>query len=94
MREVKEQVKLNNLRLKHVTIQSELRYLIGAKVAGTVKWNRGLGSTWPKTEGLCPVQVTTRCQLPGSGCLAVPDPDWGVWFSSNPDQSQVTWNRC
>jgi hypothetical protein len=32
MREVKEQVKLHNLRLEHVTIRSELRYLIGAQV--------------------------------------------------------------
>jgi hypothetical protein len=32
MREVKEQVKLDNLRLGHVTIRSELRYLIGAQV--------------------------------------------------------------
>jgi hypothetical protein len=37
MREVKEQVMLDNLRLEHVTIRSELRYLLGAIVAGTVK---------------------------------------------------------
>jgi hypothetical protein len=37
MREVKEQVILDNLGLEHATIQSELRYLFGAKVAGTVK---------------------------------------------------------
>jgi len=35
-REVKEGLKLHNLRTDHVTIQSELRYLIGGKVAGTV----------------------------------------------------------
>jgi len=32
MREVKEQLKLHNLRTDHVTIRSELKYLIGAKI--------------------------------------------------------------
>jgi len=32
-------------------IRSEPRYLIGAKVAGTVKWNHGQGKTWPKNRG-------------------------------------------
>jgi len=32
MREVKEQLTLHNLRTDHVTIRSELKYLIGAKI--------------------------------------------------------------
>ena len=36
MLEVKELVKLRNLRIHHVTIRSELRDLIGTKVAGTI----------------------------------------------------------
>jgi len=50
MLEMKELVKLHNLHIHHVTIQSELRYLIGAEVAGTLKWNRGPSSTWPKNH--------------------------------------------
>jgi len=41
MREVKERPMLHNLHTDHVMIRSELKYLIGAKVVGTVKWNRG-----------------------------------------------------
>jgi len=48
-REVKEGLGLHNLRTDHVTIRSELRYLIGGKVAGTVIWNRGPGPTRPRT---------------------------------------------
>jgi len=40
MQEVKERLKLNNLRIDHVMIRSKLKYLIGAKVFGTIKWNR------------------------------------------------------
>jgi hypothetical protein len=32
-------------------IQLELKYLIGAKVAKTIKWNRGQGTTRPKNCG-------------------------------------------
>jgi hypothetical protein len=48
---VKEWLKLHNLHIDHVMIQSELKYLIGAKVAETRKWNRGMGSTQPKNHG-------------------------------------------
>jgi len=51
MREVKEQVQLDNLRLEYITTQSELRYLIGVKVAGTAKWNRSSGTTRPNNRG-------------------------------------------
>jgi hypothetical protein len=51
MQEVKELVELHNLRIHHVMIRSKLIYLIGGKVAGTVIWNRGPGSTLPKNRG-------------------------------------------
>jgi hypothetical protein len=38
MREVKELVKLHNLCTDHVTIQSELKYLMGAKVVWLKCW--------------------------------------------------------
>jgi hypothetical protein len=36
MQEVKEGLKLNNLRIDYVMVRSKLKYLIGAKEAGTV----------------------------------------------------------
>ena len=53
-REVKERLKLHNLRTDHIVIRSEIKYLIGAKVAGKVIWNRGFmsgpGNKPAKTE--------------------------------------------
>jgi hypothetical protein len=46
--EVKDRLKLHNLRIHHVMIRSELKYLIGAKNVGTAKWTRGLVPTRPK----------------------------------------------
>jgi hypothetical protein len=69
MREVKEQVKLDNLRLEHVMIRSELRYLIGAKVAGTVIWNHGLGSTRPKNHGFMSGPGNNPALVTGFGLL-------------------------
>jgi len=48
MREVKEGLKLHNLRTDHVTIRSELIYLIGAKAVGTVYLEPRLGSNLAK----------------------------------------------
>jgi len=48
---VKEPLILYNLRIDHVMIRSQLIYLNGAKVAGTVIWNRGPGTTRPKNRG-------------------------------------------
>jgi len=50
-REVKEWLVLYNLCTDHIMIRSELKYLIGAKVAGPVQWNRGPGTTWPNNGG-------------------------------------------
>jgi len=67
MRQVKEQVNLDNLHLEHVAIQSELRYLIGAKVAGTVNGTAGGVQHGQKTLCLYPVKVTTTPGHCGSG---------------------------
>ena len=66
-REVEERLKLHNLYIDHVMIWWDLRYLIGAKVAGTVKWNSSAGTTQPTHMGLCLLQVTTppRQSRPG-----------------------------
>jgi len=50
MQEVKEQLKLNNVGIEHVMIRSKLKYLIGGKVVGTVKWNRCPVRTLPRTR--------------------------------------------
>jgi len=47
---VKERLILYNVRIDHVTIQSQLIYWIRAKVAGTAIWNCGPGTTWPKNR--------------------------------------------
>jgi len=47
-RKVEERLKLHNLHTDHFMICWDLRYLIGAKVAATVKCNRGPGTTQPK----------------------------------------------
>ena len=49
--EVKELVKLHNLRVHFVLIQSELKFSVGVKVAGTIIRNSGPGSTWPNNGG-------------------------------------------
>jgi len=50
MREVKEGLKLHNLRTDHVTIRSELIYLFGVRVRGTVQWICGPGNKPAKTQ--------------------------------------------
>ena len=94
MREVNEWVELRNLYTVHIMIQSELKYWIAEKVAGTIKWNCSPGPTWQKNMGLCPLRVTTPPGPSGSGSLAVPDLHRGLGSSYNPDRSRVTQNRC
>jgi hypothetical protein len=68
-------------QIDHVAIQSELEYLIGAKVGGAVNWNCGL----------VPTRARTRCvplfsrETTGTGASG-PVP--------NPECSRVTRNRC
>jgi hypothetical protein len=47
--DVKDRLKLHNLHTIHILIKSDLKYLIGAKVAKTVIWNGCPGSTGSKT---------------------------------------------
>ena len=50
-REVKDQLELHNLRTDHLMIWSELKCLIGAKVAGTVKMEPRSGYNPAKNPG-------------------------------------------
>jgi len=47
-REVEAMLKLNDLQSDHISIRSELRYLIGVNVAGNIKWNQGPARTCSK----------------------------------------------
>jgi hypothetical protein len=48
---VKERLELHNLHTDHIMIPSELKYLIGAKVAGTVNMEPRSGYNPAKTRG-------------------------------------------
>ena len=54
---MKEQLELQNLHTDHVTIQSQLKYLIEAKAGGTAKLEPRAGSN---TAKLSPVYVQSR----------------------------------
>jgi len=94
MLEVKVHLIVHNQRVDHVTIRSELTYLIGAQVAGTVIRSRGLGATQPKNCGF----VSSPGNYPAkterfsflAGCRTEPN------HSSGPIQDcrRVTRNRC
>jgi hypothetical protein len=94
MREVKEPVILDNLGLEHATIRSELRYLIGAKVAGTVKLEPQGGYNPAKYRGCMsgpgnkPARTMRFGFLPGSG--TEPNRTAG----QKPDRWRVTQTRC
>jgi len=51
MWEVKVRLIVYNLQIDHITIWSQLMFFIGAKVAATIIWKHGPGTTWPKIGG-------------------------------------------
>lgn len=53
---MKERLELHNVHTDHITIQSELQYLIATKVVGTIKLEFQPGQ---KPNILCPVWDTT-----------------------------------
>ena len=83
-----------NLHMDHVTIRSQPIYLIGAKVAGTVIWNRGLGTTRQKNRGCMsgpgnnPAKTMRAAFLAGSGT------EQNQTACQNPDGWRVTRTRC
>jgi len=94
MLEMKERLIVHNLHIDHATIRSELRYLIGAKVEGTIIWNGGWGAALPKTHwfmsgpGNNPAKTEWVKFLDGSRM----EPNSLCGY--NPDCRQVTLNRC
>jgi hypothetical protein len=51
MWEAAQLLKLHNLDIDRITIQSDLQYRTGGNVAGAYMWNLVLGSTWSTTGG-------------------------------------------
>lgn len=64
---VNERLKWHILHINYIVIQSELEYLIGAKVAKTVKWKCNLVPNWSNTTGV----------QQGPVCFDLPDLDLG-----------------
>jgi len=50
--EVKEHAKLHLVHIYHIVIQSELKYLFGAKVLSLWKWGSAKCKTWPKDHSV------------------------------------------
>jgi len=92
--EVAERPTLHNLHTNDVLIQSELRHLIGAKVAGTIKCITSPGSTLPKINGFMsghgtnPTKTENVWYLDGSGT------ELHRLSGPNLERRQVYWTHC
>jgi len=94
MREVKEQVRLDNLGLEHATIRSELRYLIGAKVAGTIKLELRGGYNPAKNRGFMSGPGNKPSKTMWFGFLAGSGTEPNRTAGQKPDGWRVTRTRC
>jgi len=93
-REVHEMMKLHNLGIVHVSIQSELKNVTGDKHVGTGNWNRSPVPTRPKTNSCMSSPGYNPAPVTRSGYEAVADPDRVLQFGYNPDLSWVTQIHC
>jgi len=93
-REVNERLILYNLHIDHVRIKSQLRYLIGDKVAGTVIWNRGLGTTRAQSLVFMSGLGNNPANTMQVGFLARTRTKPNQTASHNPDRWMVTRTRC
>jgi len=93
-RDVKEKLKLHNLHTDHVMIRSELKYLIGAKVGGTVKWNRSPGTTRPQNHGFISGPDNNPAKTKRVGFFAGSETEPNRTACQNPDRWRVTQTRC
>jgi len=93
-REVEELVKLHNIRINHVMIHWDLRYLIGVKVAGTVKWNHCVGTTRPKHGGFMSAPGSNPAKINRFGFLAGSGMKTNCTASLYSDCWRVTWTHC
>jgi hypothetical protein len=94
MREVKELVILDNLGVEHATIRSELRYLIGAKVPGTVKLEPRGRYNPAKNRGFMSGPDNNPAKTMRFGFLAGSGTEQNRTAGPNPDRWRVTRTRC
>jgi len=93
-RTVKQQLILHNPHTDHVVISSELKYLIGAKFAGTRKWNCVPDTTQAKDCGFMSSPGSNRAKTnqvgfpAGSGTK----PNWPG--TQHPDCCRITLTHC
>jgi len=92
--EVEEQLKLHNKCIDDVMICWDLRYLIGVKVAGTVKRNCGAGITRPKHRGFMSSQGSNPATTKGVGCLVGSRTEENQSSGQKPVSWLVTRTRC
>jgi len=93
-REVKERLELQNLCPDHAMIRSELKYVIGVKVAGTVEWNRGPGTTRPNNRGFMSGPGNNPAKTQWVGYLAGFGTEPNRTAGQKPDRWRVTRTRC
>jgi len=93
-REVEALLKLHNLRIDYVMIQSELKNWIAAQYRGSVKLNGQPVPTRSKSQGVISGPGYPKVQGTQSCPLVISNLDWSLWFGSNTDHSQVTQNCC
>ena len=92
--EVKEWVILHHLHIDHITIRSQLIYLIGAKVAGPGIWDCSPVTTRSKNRGSMSSPGNNPTKTMTVGFLARSGTKPNGTTSQNPDRWRVTRTRC
>ena len=93
-REVKERLELHNLRIDHVTIQSKLKYLIGAKAVGTEKLEPRSGSNLAQNPRFYVWSRSQTATTKWGGFLAGSGTKPNQTAGQNLDRWRVTRTRC
>jgi hypothetical protein len=85
---------LHNRRTDYVMIQSEVKYLIGVQVGGTVIRNHGLGTTRPKTHVFLSGPGGNLIMTKWFGVLAGLGTEPNRTARNKPDRWHVNLARC
>jgi len=92
--EVEEWLPLDNQCTDHFVIHWDLRYLIVAKVAGTIKWNSSPGTSWPKNSGFMSGPGYNHAKTKRVGFLSGYGTEPNCLACSNLDRWRVTLTIC
>jgi len=93
-REVEERLKLHNLGIHHNLMHWDLRYWIAAKVAWTIQWNCGAGTTWPKIRGFTSGRSNYPTKTMLVRVLAAFGTEPNRTAGQNPHRCRVTSTSC